>query len=255
MARDYEDKENKDDGGGSPVADVWDNTHLNGTEADSVMKEIQNACESADLTVANYQGAGETFYQLAQAMAIYGMGGAEYHIDTSPTGAGFTLDPAGSKVSPPAYFTGMTVSFVAANTCFINPTVSVNGMASKIIIGSAGGSLAANAIRQGQFVTMRYNGTFFQLMDEGISSFVTAGYQIFNSGLILQWGADAGLTAGQSVNFPITYPNAVFGVYPTDHQGSSIAPRPFAVHSILVGSFVLTSTVNGDNSLWFSVGW
>jgi len=205
--RNYEDKQNA-----ASASDVWDNEHLNGLEATSFLKELKNAVISAGLTPATYNNspAVETFYQLAQAMAIYGMGGAEYHKDTG-TGGAYVLDPVSNIRSPDAYFEGMTVSFVAGNGSLANATVNINAIGANTIKDTAGTNLIVNSILAGEFVKLRYDGTNFVLTDENIVDLSRDGYQKLNSGIIVQWGRESGSGTGATTfNYPITFPNDIF---------------------------------------------
>lgn len=61
------------------------------------------------------------------------------------------------------------------------------------------------------------------LLTGGISEFATPGYQVFGNGLIMQWlNAVAGMGSPSFSAFPMTFPNAVFGVVTGETGGEAL---------------------------------
>lgn len=147
--RDYQTKANK---GG--VADSINAERFGAGEFNSIALELENAVSTSDQTLAPDDGTGEVSTQLAMAMAIYGAGGAAYHIDSGAANA-YVLNPVSPKESPPDYFDGFTVSFIAGNANTGASTVNVNSMGAKSITQPDGSALTGGEINGN--VTIRYS--------------------------------------------------------------------------------------------------
>lgn len=92
------------------------------------------------------------------------------------------------------------------------------------------------------------------------ASLGVAGYQKLPSGLILQWGVSASIPQGGSaaITFPIQFPNACRGVYPTTFGQTGGNTLAFSVGS---ASYSLTGATlwnNGSNGVivaaWLAIG-
>lgn len=147
--RDYQTKSNV---GG--VADSISATRFGGGEFNSIAVELENAVESSDQTLAPADGTGEVDNQLSMAMAIYGAGGAAFHLDTGAANA-YVLDPVSPKESPPTYFDGFTVSFVPGNVNTGASTVNINSIGAVDLVSFSGDALTGGEL-QGP-ITIRYN--------------------------------------------------------------------------------------------------
>lgn len=96
---------------------------------------------------------------------------------------------------------------------------------------------------------------------DGVNSLGTTGYQILPSGLIMQWGT-VGLVDNDwtVINFPVTYPTAVFGVWNNANEDGPANPHPASdLQSLTTSSFELRNDENagGQTSTvyWFSLGY
>ena len=148
--RDFQTKSNSGGGADSIIA-----TNHGAGEFNSLAVENEGACTSAGLTLANAAGAGEDSTQLAQALSIYGAGGAEYHIDTSVTPNLYTLNPLAPRQSPTAYFDGFTVSFEPGNINTGASTVNVASIGVVDLRDINGDELSGNEIQT--YTIIRYD--------------------------------------------------------------------------------------------------
>lgn len=160
--RDYQTKANK---GG--VADSINAERFGAGEFNSIALELENAVSTSDQTLAPADGTGEVSTQLAMAMAVYGAGGAAFHIDTGAANA-YVLNPVSPKESPPDYFDGLTVSFIAGNTNTGASTVNINSIGAKAITQLDGSALTGGEINGN--VTIRYSDSNdrFELLAPGL---------------------------------------------------------------------------------------
>lgn len=105
--------------------------------------------------------------QLEIAASIYSAGG-DFYTDSGAADA-YVLSAVGSKLAPDAYFTGMKVRFIVANTNTGASTVNVDGLGVKNIKGRDGVSdPSAGDFVTGQAVSMFYDGTNF-VVDGGVA--------------------------------------------------------------------------------------
>jgi len=147
--RDYQTKANQ---GGLP--DSITAEKLGAGEANSTLTESKTAVQSSGQTLAPADGTAEVTDQLAKALAIYGAGGGEYHIDTGAVNA-YVLNPVSPKKSPPAYFDGFTVMFEPGNDNTGAATVNVASLGVVDIVEINGGALTGGEITD--TVRMRYD--------------------------------------------------------------------------------------------------
>ncbi len=179
-----------------------------------------------------------------------GAGALDYAADTGSADAyEITLDPALT-----ANITGMPISFKAANTNTGASTLNVDGLGAVAIVKNVSTALAAGDIVSGQIVTVIYDGTNFQLINNGqavgLSDFAasktTNGYQKLPSGVIVQWGQVTISVSGEvgqgtvTVTLPIAFPNACF---------SAVASTADRLSNTHVGA-----SLNGTTTS-FSLGW
>lgn len=136
------------------VADSISATRFGSGEFNSIAVELENAVESSDQTLAPSDGTGEVDNQLAMAMAIYGAGGAAFHLDTGAVNA-YVLNPVSPKESPPTYFDGFSVTFVPGTANSGASTVNVASIGVKSITLLDGTALSGGEIDGN--VTIRYS--------------------------------------------------------------------------------------------------
>lgn len=165
-----------------------------------------------------------------------GAGVLDYASDSGSANAyAITLSPALS-----ANITGMPIRFKAANTNTGTSTLNVNGIGTVAIKKNVSTALAAGDIVSGQIVTVVYDGTNFQLMNNGQSvdlsqfgkNLASNGYQKLPNGLIIQWGSGTGGTtiSGATYSLPVAFPNGFFTGVACDSGGG-----------VLIGGFGCTS--------------
>lgn len=161
--RDYQTKSNQ---GGLP--DSISATRLGGGEFNSIAVELENAVTSSDQTLAPADGTGEVTEQLANAMAIYGGGGADYMIDTGAANA-YVLNPVSPKNAAPDYFDGMLITFLPGNVNTGASTVNVNSIGLKDIEFIGGIALSGGELATDSYVQARYNSSAdrFELVSIG----------------------------------------------------------------------------------------
>lgn len=159
--RNYQTKSN--DGGG---ADSITATNHGAGEYNSIAVELEGSCTSAGLSLAPANGVGEDSTQLAQSLSIYGAGGAQYHIDTGVANA-YVLNPVAPRQSPLAYFTGFTVSFVPNITNTGPSTINVGSIGVVNLRNIHGQVLTGNEVNGRGYVTARYDGTYFRIINTG----------------------------------------------------------------------------------------
>lgn len=101
------------------------------------------------------------------------------------------------------------------------------------------------------------------------ASLVTNGYQKLPSGLIIQWGTvtlGAGQTSGQTINFPIAFPNACLSLSVTEGTVSTQIPGSvslvgYLTDSITTSSFKATAvdrstgSITGSAANWTAIGY
>ena len=147
--RDYQTKANQD-----ALPDSITAEKLGAGEANSILTESKTAVSSSGQALAPADGTAEVTDQLAKALAIYGGGGAEYHLDTGAVNA-YVLNPVSPKKSAPAYFDGMTVSFKPGNDNNGASTINVASLGVKSITDIDGNALAGGKL--GKFATLIFN--------------------------------------------------------------------------------------------------
>lgn len=168
-----------------------------------------------------------------------------------------------------AHVIGLPIWFKASAANTGVATIAINGLAAVAIRKNATAALVAGDIAAGQIVQMVYDGTYYQLINNGqtvdLSQFSyshgTTGYQILPNGLIMQWGrSSTPISPGAQLNitFPLTFPTEVYFADVCPVSGSPD-------NGILQIQAVATTTSNlqiinkdGDSSVtqirWFAVG-
>lgn len=140
-------------------------------------------------------------------------GGWAYAADTGTANAlVVALTPA-----PSAYTAGMQVNVKVANNSTGAATVNVNGLGAKTIQRN-GAALGSGALVAGQIYRLIYDGTYFQMTPTSeVASLAANGYVKLSSGLIIQWAVTSSFSSegGQTVTFPIAFPNACLAVVAT----------------------------------------
>jgi hypothetical protein len=92
----------------------------------------------------------------------------------------------------------------------------------------------------------------------GNQSLGTSGYQKLPGGLIIQWGYVSQSSAGQTVSFPITFPNALYSIQATiigtgPGNGHKITAQSTASHQL--NAYNTTGTAVTINYLYLAIGY
>jgi len=138
--RNYQTKSNQ-----GALPDSITSTRFGAGEFNSVAVELEGAVTTSGQTLAPADGTGEVTDQLAMALAIYGAGGATYHIDTGAVNA-YVLTPVSPKESPNAYFNGFSVVFEPGTVNTTASTVNVGGLGVKSITLQNGTALTGGEL-------------------------------------------------------------------------------------------------------------
>lgn len=112
--------------------------------------------------------------QTTKAVAIYASGGADYYTDSGTANA-YVLTITGSKKTPPAYFDGMRIRFVPANTNTGASTVNAGGLGLANLKDSQGNALTTGALPGGIVVDATYNSSNSEFR---LSQLVSGFYRI-----------------------------------------------------------------------------
>jgi hypothetical protein len=124
--------------------------------------------ESQNLVTGSGQAlAGGDLNQFGKAAAIYGAGG-DYYVDSGLANA-YVLTVINSKQAPHAYFDGMRVRFLPANTNSGASVINVNGLGSKPIkLDTSGTALPGGYIVTNKECELTYNdgGGYFVLKNQ-----------------------------------------------------------------------------------------
>lgn len=151
------------------VADSISATRFGAGEFNALATELENAVDSSDQTLAPADGTGEVDNQLAMAMAIYGAGGAAFHLDTGAVNA-YVLNPVSPKESPPAYFNGFTVTFVPGTANSGASTVNVASIGVKSITMEDGTAVPAGFIDGATTIKYSSSNDRFELSGNAIGT-------------------------------------------------------------------------------------
>lgn len=134
-----------------------------------------------------------------------------------------------------AYTAGQDFTFKALNANTGASTLNVNGLGAKSIVHPNSTACVSGDILAGQLVTVRYDGTNFQLIASTSTtvahSQTTNGYTTLPDGTILQWGTTGSITYNTptTINLPLTFPNAFLSLVmtrktqPSGSQGADTA--------------------------------
>lgn len=146
----------------------------------------------------------------------------------------------------------MTVAAAGGDT--INPGVD----------GGAGGVSSVAMNFQDTVELVRFNGTSWRIKSGSLqlkytgllaSSMAAAGYQKLPSGLIVQWGKTTSVASnsGQSVTFPLAFPNACWSVVAT--PDSSVTATSACAASPSTSGFTARNNSGSANIImWFAIG-
>lgn len=99
--------------------------------------------------------------QTNKAVAVYA-GGGDYYADSGATNT-YVLSPTGSRTSPPAYFEGMRVRWVAANLNTGACTINVNSLGAVALQMEDGSALTGGEMVVGKKYEATYQGGAFNL--------------------------------------------------------------------------------------------
>jgi hypothetical protein len=213
-----------------------------------VQEELMAVVLAAGLTPA--KATTNQVLQAIQRLARY----TQYAADTGSANAyAISLSPALTE-----HIIGMPISFKAANTS-TGPSTFNPGPGAVAIKKNVSTALAAGDIVAGQMVTVEYDGTYYQLINNGQAvdlsqfahSFAGAGYQKLPGGLIIQWGT-VPVGTSNSVTFPIAFPSVCAVVAPFD---SGAAQGIFGTTSRSVTGFTMNCNISGEGSAYIALGY
>lgn len=186
-----------------------------------------------------------------QGVAVYSAAGTIAASDVGKAintgGTTFTLNlptgvPAGSVLEIYSSSTG---------------TVTLNATSGQIYSGGA--TTSTYAVLVNQYVRILFDGTNWVIVSGGGASYFGGnGYQKLPSGLIIQWGLNAGTSSGYSTySFPIAFPRAVAVITATvANITSSNTARAQLVSTtqFSIGNYNGTSWA-ADACYWIAIGW
>jgi hypothetical protein len=144
--------------------------------------EIENVVTDTGQTLDSESGPDTDLNMLGKALAAYGAS-AEGYTDSGSANT-YVLARASTLQSPTAYFDGMRVTFIPANTNTTACTVNVAGIGTKDIVGSDGNALIANDIVADTVVSAVYvsGDDEFRLIEDNAQDSVGNPSEIINGG-------------------------------------------------------------------------
>jgi hypothetical protein len=192
-------------------------------------------------------------------------GGFQYAASTGTANA-----LVASLSPPPASLTvGMEVIVKASATNTGAATLNLNGLGASSITFN-GAALAAGVIKTGQLHALIWDGTNWQLKTPNADGIIAAvltdpGYVIYSNGMIMQFGngAHTDNTGGQTITFPIAFPNQVItaqasntaSAFPTAFHGTgAFSTTGMKVFSSTVSSGSITAAASGTAFRWLAIG-
>jgi len=200
---------------------------------------------------------------------VDGEGALPYAADTGSADAyAIVLDPALTALIP-----GMPIFLKAANTNTGASTINVNGLGAVAIKKNVSTALAAGDIVAGQVVCVTYDGTNFQLVNNGQSvdlsqfpsSLVAAGWKKIpdpnspSGGFIIQWGMDsAGTTlSGITYSFPIAFPNGCLSMVITDEDTGCLSGgvTPISASQFTIFARDCNGAYTAGAMRWIAIGY
>ncbi len=171
--------------------------------------------------------------------ATDGDGAIDYAADTGAANAyAIALSPVLAN-----HVIGMPIVFKAANANSGASTLAVNSLPGVAIKKFVNAALDAGDISAGQLVIVVYDGTYYQLINNGQSGYskTASGYQKFASGIIIQWGEALATAADCTVTWPIEFPNECLQAFATDRTTES--PFVCITAQYVLGSSAKTTCV------------
>ncbi|MDT4857911.1 hypothetical protein FQZ97_923560 [compost metagenome] len=181
-----------------------------------------------------------------------------------------SLIVAGSSAGPLTY-TMPAITDVPLGTCFTvvnltghRITLAPNGTEKFIGNLDRSGSASSYVVENGDtFTVTKYQGGLWLVSSVGgtmLASLAGNGYQRLASGLILQWGTTANITAGSSValTYPMTFPNGVLNVMASAHGSavSSTACQLATASGTASGTTIYNwSTGRDAPARWMAIGY
>ena len=164
--RDYQTKANQ-----GALPDSITAEKLGAGEANSTLTESKTAVSSSGQALAPADGTAEVTTQLAMALAIYGAGGAGYHVDTGAINA-YVLGPVSPKKSPPAYFDGFTIAFEPGTENTGASTVNVASLGVKAITQVGGDALTGGELSKKSAIRYNLSGDRFEVLSGHVNLIV-----------------------------------------------------------------------------------
>jgi hypothetical protein len=208
----------------------------------AIQEELVGIVEAAGITLDRTK-----HNQVISAIQRYG-----YWADTGAVNA-YAITPVPALTG---HVTGAPFRFKATNASTGASTINISGLGAVAIKKNYNQPLVAGDIVAGQMVQVVYDGTNYQLINNGQSvdlglfgkSHGASGYQRLPNGLILQWGnAVGGAGADQITTLPIAFPTTFMQVYCTgDYTPGSGGQAYFNVVPTTLSTF--TSRASGNTS-------
>jgi hypothetical protein len=205
--------------------------------------------------LGNYQLSG----YLATAATLVAADGGKALSANGPSALTWTLPASASLVPGWSIRIGCVIS--GGNRLTINAEGTDN-------IDNVNASAAQTSINigYGEDVTLTYTGSGkFMAMGANAANMKAAamfgvllsgnGYQKLPSGLIIQWGQVAGLTGGASVNFYMTFPNAVFVIVAGATAVGIPANAYVAVQNYNTATFNISTNAATPLANWVAIGY
>jgi len=243
--------------------DILDNTadpYFQGAgESQAHWSEHANAVTRSGQTPAIADGTGEDLYQTAKAMFINGVAGQSFQ--DNGTANAYQLTPltgaSGLVIPDYAQLQGAVITFKAGNAPTAASTVNIGQttgtyLGTKPLLRKDGSALSGGEFLANEFVNIQYNSGSWYLMYSSLSLKALDGYQMFSSGLILQWGNETSGIA--NVVFPLTFPNSLFfvGIFPEQNNNSSVLGHHVMPLVRSVSGFSRASS--GIQFSWIAIG-
>jgi hypothetical protein len=148
-------------------------------------------------------------------------------------------------------------------------TLTVTAFGGASIIDTQSGLASSVILQSGEYAALVWQGTYWNTVGTFTSrlaltaaSFLAAsGYQKLPSGLIIQWGLTAGVSASNflTTTFPIAFPTSLFSVVATFANSSNIntpsGGNPFQIANNSRTSFnIYNGGANASSYMWIATG-
>ena len=162
-----------------------------------------------------------------------------------PLTGGITVDGSATNAANAKYISGSGGAFGANNSMVLNVP---SGMGFEFAINNA---TQASINTSGNFILNSAGSINLNIFNT--QSLAQSGYQKFPNGLIVQWGRATLGGTSVALSFPITFPNAFWGIAGIPKYGSAIA---IAFNGENTSGLTLRTSINtGDYFPYIAVGY